>query len=129
MEISNILTHELTAHKGTQEMPEVKRAQSEESQNEGADKMREKAAVDKNEEYKAISKDGDTLQISDKSGTRIKIGNQIKLEDIGIEVPKNATKITDAQLSNYSSGKLKQLLSRGQISKQQYDKAMKKLGH
>lgn len=53
MEISNILTHELTAHKGTQEMPEVKRAQSEESQNEGADKMREKADADKNEEHKA----------------------------------------------------------------------------
>lgn len=51
--------------------------------------------------FTAISKDGDTLELG--------------------------SKMNDATLAKYSKVKLKQLLSSGQITQQQYAKAMKKL--
>lgn len=74
--------------------------------------------------YTAVSKDGDTLEISEDTKT----GNS-KENKHGIAVnnsAKNAVKVTDAALAKCSKSKLKQLLQNGQISKQQYDKALKK---
>lgn len=55
--------------------------------------------------YKAISKDGDTLELSKRN---------------------TSLRYSDAALSKLSAVKLKQLLADEQISKQQYDKALKR---
>lgn len=67
------------------------------------------------EDYATVSKDGDTLTLSENYKAE---GMQNK-DTI-------ALKMTDAVLAKCSSSKLRQLLQQGKISKQQYEKAMKK---
>lgn len=102
--------------KGMQAKSEIK--ESEQVQNKSTDSK----SIQNNESsagksgYSAINKDGDTLEITD--DTNSEIGRGIKSA--------SAVKLTDAVLTQYSSGKLKQLLSQGQISRQQFEMAMKK---
>lgn len=59
--------------------------------------------------YEAVSRDGDTLELS---------GKKVIAETGG--------QISDAVLSGYSKSKLRQLYAEEQISRQQYERAMKK---
>lgn len=64
----------------------------------------------KGKRYDAVSKNGDTLELS----------------DVGKAMEKDGGKILDSTLSGYSESKLKQLYIQKTITKQQYDKAMEK---
>lgn len=55
--------------------------------------------------YECVTKDGDTLELSASGKTKIAI--------------------SDASLANSSESRIKQLYSRKEITKQQYDKALK----
>lgn len=68
-------------------------------------------------EYTAVSKDGDTLEISGEGGKK----NQKTEASESVRI-----KLSDAVLKNCSKGKLKQLLQEGRISRQQYEKLMNK---
>ena len=93
MEIKNRMKNGIAVKKQEMKMAESTKGQTEEP-------GYERRGV----EYAAISRDGDTLEISKGRG-------------IG-ELP-------DAILAKYSKQKLKQLLINRQITRQQYDKAMK----
>lgn len=67
------------------------------------------------EAYTAVNRDGDTLEISGETSSK-KVINE---GDVNIKIP-------DISLKNYTKEKLKMLLQTGKISKQQYDKAIKK---
>lgn len=71
--------------------------------------------------YDAISKDGDTLEISEKQIAR----NQAKVTISEGSIKSQPGKYTAATLAKMSKVKLKQLLTDGKITKQQYDKAAK----
>ncbi len=71
-----------------------------------------------NKKYTAVSKNGDTLELS---GVGKK--NSVTLKSIN-NTSSSTQEISDATLSTYSSVKLKQLYSQNEITKQQYDKAM-----
>ena len=73
-------------------------------------------------DYTAVSKDGDTLELSE--GSANKTSQKVKIAETDENNP--ASRMTDAALAKCSKSKLKQLLSTGKISKQQYEKAMKK---
>ena len=75
--------------------------------------------------YKAVSKNGDTLELSEagsrlggKGGADASPGKKVIVEAGG--------QISDAALSKYSKPKLRQLYASRQISRQQYERAMKK---
>lgn len=72
--------------------------------------------------YDAVSKNGDTLELS-RAGKLMEQNS-----DKNIAAAKNSAggKISDTMLSGYSDAKLKQLYSQKAITKQQYDKAVKK---
>ena len=72
--------------------------------------------------YDAISKDGDTLEISEKQIAKNQAGKVIISED-GIKT--QAGKYTALALAKMSKVKLRQLLKDGQITKLQYSKAAK----
>lgn len=77
--------------------------------------LQEKIVSKKAEEkYTAVSKDGDTLEIS----KEVHADQTIAADSVTL-------KMSDAVLKNCSKEKLKQLLQNGKISRQQYDKAMK----
>ena len=61
--------------------------------------------------YDHITKDGDTLKISTES--KLKANSNAKIL------------ISDASLANFSKSKIRQLYSKKEITKQQYDKALK----
>lgn len=77
--------------------------------------------------YSAISKDGDTLELSDKgkiSGKNINTQNlSVSLKNTSMASGK---KISAAMLSGYPEGKLKLLYANKEITKQQYEPVMKK---
>ena len=77
--------------------------------------------------YNAISKDGDTLELSE---TGKKLGIRANIENLSFSGEKTNTdsgkKISDAALSGYSETKLKQLYASKQITKQQYEHSIKK---
>lgn len=100
----------------------------------GEEKMKSKNASEKAEvqkvdnmsasTYSSVSKDGDTLELStDKNANHDSAVKTIIKEDV---VSTDLVKMSDAALAKCSSSKLKQLLQQGKISKQQYDKAIKK---
>lgn len=75
--------------------------------------------------YKAVSKNGDTLELSEagsrlggKGGADASPGKKIIAEADG--------QISDEALSKYSKSKLRRLYAGRQISRQQYERAMKK---
>lgn len=127
MEINNAATVQQQVLENTStrlsDKTEEKTTIAETVKNEAKQTMEERRTRELKEDYTAISKDGDTLQLS---------GEQKSNEDM----PKRMTvserkettyrlRLSDAAISKYSSGKLKQLLQRGQITKQQYEKAIK----
>lgn len=68
--------------------------------------------------YKAVSRDGDTLEISEKPAINT---GKVTISDAVSSV--TSTKYSSAALAKLPKQKLKQLLTDGQITKQQYDKA------
>ena len=72
--------------------------------------------------YDAISKDGDTLEISEKQIAKNQAGKVTISED---SIKSQPGKYTAATLAKMSKVRLKQLLTDGKITKQQYDKAAK----
>lgn len=68
-----------------------------------------------NHNYAAVNRDGDTLEISNDS-----TNNKIAISE------KKESQIPDISLKNYSKSKLKQLLQSGKISRQQYNRIIKK---
>ena len=75
--------------------------------------------------YTAVSRNGDTLELSEagsrlggKGGADGSPGKKVITEPGG--------QISDAALSKYSKSKLRQLYAGRQISRQQYERAMKK---
>ena len=72
--------------------------------------------------YDAISKDGDTLEISEKQIARNQAGKITISED---SIKSQSGKYTAATLAKMSKVRLKQLLTDGKITRQQYDKAAK----
>ena len=75
--------------------------------------------------YTAVSKNGDTLELSEagsrlggKGGADASPGKKVIAEASG--------QISDAALSKYSKSKLRKLYASRQISRQQYERAMKK---
>ncbi len=73
--------------------------------------------------YDAISRDGDTLEISEKQIARNQAGKITISED---SIKSQSGKYTAATLAKMSKVRLKQLLSDGKITRLQYDKAAKK---
>lgn len=75
--------------------------------------------------YKAVSRNGDTLELSEagnrlggKGGADASPGKKVIAEVAG--------QISDAALSKYSKSKLRKLYASRQISRQQYERALKK---
>lgn len=67
--------------------------------------------LESNDKYTAISMDGDTLEISEDSDKqKVNIGKKTNVI------------LSEASLKKCSKEKLKQLLTEGKISRQQYDK-------
>lgn len=87
-------------------------------------KREEKTATEietQNRNYSAVSKDGDTLEISE-TGKNDK--NKVTVtENTDVQ---NGSQMTDAALVKCSKVRLKQLFQKGKITKQQYEKAMRK---
>lgn len=68
------------------------------------DKTQNGSTEEMSSNYTAVSRDGDTLEITEN---------------------KSETKMSDAALANCSKQKLQQLLANEEITRQQYNKAMK----
>ena len=83
--------------------------------------IRAKAPIAK-KNYDAISKDGDTLEISEKQIAKNQAGS---VAISGESIKTQSGKYTAATLAKMSKVRLKQLLTDGQITRQQYDKAAK----
>ncbi|MCR4831491.1 MAG: hypothetical protein K5883_08590 [Pseudobutyrivibrio sp.] len=90
-------------------------------------------SLEMSDKYNFISKDGDTVELSETAESM----NDSEESDDGIIKPKKKiisegnmklakTSISDATLAKMSKAKLQQLLAAGQISRQQYNKAVKK---
>lgn len=126
MEISNVtMSNQQTA--GTANVlnqAEKKVADPEQNNNEGIETMSKDVSEEKKADYSAVSKDGDTLTLSERSKDSGNI--QTKADAPDGKVIASSEKMTDAALAKCSTSKLKQLLQQGKISKQQYEKAMKK---
>ncbi len=71
----------------------------------------------------SMNKDGDTLEISEKALSSSKEMSKLNVTD---NSSTGTVKMSDASLAKCSKSKLKQLLQAGTISRQQYEKAMKK---
>ncbi|MEY8392314.1 hypothetical protein AALA98_13280 [Lachnospiraceae bacterium 45-W7] len=78
--------------------------------------------------YNAISKNGDTLEISEEARL---LGVHTETEHLPLSDKNSITgsgkKIPDAALAGYSKEKLKQLYASKQITKQQYERILKKI--
>ena len=104
---------------------EKKRTDKQKVNNEKIDKGYGAAGKHDERKYKAVSKNGDTLELSEagsrlggKGGADVSPGKKVIVEAGG--------QISDAALSKYSKPKLRQLYASRQISRQQYERAMKK---
>lgn len=78
------------------------------------------SAMETRMSYKAVSRDGDTLEISEKPESNT---GKVTISDAVSSVV--STKYSNAALAKLPKQRLKQLLTDGQITKQQYDKAAK----
>lgn len=77
-----------------------------------------KKRVQKN--YDMVSQNGDTLELSD-------AGKKLCVSQEADEVSSAGKKVSDAVLSGCSEAKLKQMYAQKKISKQQYEKAMRRI--
>lgn len=82
--------------------------------------------VEMKRNYDAISKNGDTLELSEEGK---KMGDHSDMDKSTLSAKKviqeSGKKISDSILAGYSEAKLKQLYSNKEISKQQYDRIIK----
>lgn len=78
--------------------------------------------------YNAISKNGDTVEISEAGRS---LGVHTETEDLSISgrssIKGSGQKIPDVALAGYSKAKLKQLYASKKITKQQYERILKKI--
>ncbi|MCI8299883.1 MAG: hypothetical protein HFI69_05960 [Lachnospiraceae bacterium] len=78
--------------------------------------------------YNAISKNGDTLEISEAGKL---LGVHTEMEDLTPSgrnsIACSTQKIPDVALAGYSKTKLKQLYASNKITKQQYERMLKKM--
>lgn len=124
MEISSISNLDLQKTQTTLESEKSSEKKVESSIGKGGD-----ASVKRNSNLTAktgvssMNKDGDTLEISEKALNSSK--EMPKLNVTG-NSSTSKVKMSDAALAKCSQSKLKQLLQAGTISRQQYEKAMKK---
>lgn len=126
MEINNV-NKSNQQHIGEANVPDQAEMKSTVSVRDNMEKVQDRIKNATNEdryEFSAVSKDGDTLTLSEK--TKNSENSRTKIEAADEKVVANSTKMTDASLAKCSSSKLRQLLQQGMISKQQYEKAMKK---
>ncbi len=83
--------------------------------------------IEMKKSYDAVSKNGDTLELSEEGK---KMGEHSDTEDPTLSTKKiisdSGKNISDSVLSGYSEAKLKQLFANKEISKQQYDRIIKK---
>lgn len=84
--------------------------------------MKRENEITLKKDYTAISKDGDTLEITEKPGID-KCDSKLAMMENSSTSPAH---MSEAALAKCSKNKLRQLLLNGQISKQQYDRVMKK---
>lgn len=71
-----------------------------------------------NTKYTAVSKDGDTLELSSNA-----ISSKAA-SDSSTSSSSSSEKLTDTELATYTTSELRQLLSSNQITRQQYEKAI-----
>lgn len=105
------------------EMPAQDRGNREAKMNE-ANESKEAAPKKK---YDAVSKNGDTLELSEdgkKMGERADAAQEGRPAKTVIS--DSGKKISDSTLTGYSVAKLKQMYANKEISKQQYERIMKK---
>lgn len=112
----------------------TEKTETQKKNTDGADRKREKiekgyGCMGKNSErkYKAVSRNGDTLELSqagsrlgDKGDAGASPGKKVIAESNG--------QISEAVLSGYSRSKLRQLYADKQITRQQYERVLKKKG-
>lgn len=125
MEISNVAvtSQQTSSEVNALSHPEQKIAEAERNNGDKEAQAMVKNSTDGlKEDYTAVSKDGDTLTLSENIKSEGVKHQEIKSVDGKVR----AVKMTDAALSKCSGSKLRQLLQQGKISKQQYEKAMKK---
>lgn len=79
-------------------------------------------SLDMNDKYNYISEDGDTVELSETADVNSNPTKRIISEK---SIKSVSTHLSDAALSKMSKAKLQQLLTAGQISPQQYNKAVK----
>lgn len=88
------------------------------------EEMNAKSGIKKR--YEAISKNGDTLELSE-AGKALEQNRELgSADNAKMVISDSATRISDSTLAGYSESKLRQLYAQRSITKQQYDKAMKK---
>ena len=100
------------------------KAENVQSKKESVEVMQNKFNKTGKDNYAAVSKDGDTLEISENSKNNEGDSSKIIINEDNNK--KSEVRMTDAALAKCSKVKLKQLLQNGEISKQQYEKAVKK---
>lgn len=100
----------------------------------GSEKVKEQAGgeyagaeVSLTRNYNAISKNGDTLELSEEGKS---MGAHTDMEQPSLssksDITDSGKKIPDVTLAGYSKAKLKQLYASKKISKQQYERVLKK---
>lgn len=83
--------------------------------------------VELKKNYDAVSKNGDTLELSE-AGKKMKEHSDMDNPSLSANkvISDSSKKISDNILSGYSEAKLKQLYANNEITKQQYDRIIKK---
>ena len=77
-----------------------------------------------NTKYTAVSKDGDTLELSSSAISSAKAASSSTSSVVSSETSSSSDTISDTELATYTESKLRQLLSSNQITRQQYEKAI-----
>lgn len=126
MDINNVAMSSQQTSGGASHLNTVEKINNEQakSYSDEVQVMAKKSIGGVKENYTAVSRDGDTLTLSEK----IKAEGIAQKETKGTDgkVITTAVKMTDAALSKCSGSKLRQLLQQGKISRQQYNKIMNK---
>lgn len=86
------------------------------------------AEVSLTRNYNAISKNGDTLELSEE-GKSMAAHTDMEQPSLSSksDITDSGKKIPDVTLAGYSKAKLKQLYASKKISKQQYERVLKKI--
>lgn len=83
------------------------------------------AEVDLKKKYAAVSKNGDTLELSE-AGKRLGVREKLDVSQFSGELVASSKKIADTTLAGYSDAKLRQMYAGKKITKQQYERIIKK---